>query len=451
MNRLTRRRNEARGLLAPGDSSDSVFSYGGVTYYPQPLMAMPGVKVDIPDGSFTSFVRQIHRVHPAISAAVVTRGHLLSQLRFAWRSVVAADNGRLFGNPDLAPLEDFNKDQTRPELLMLAEMHVSYAGNAYFHRDPDTDEIRLLNPQNVMIVMGSNREPDDPAIQLDAEVAGYIYCPFGPGNMEGAEALSPVDVAHWRPEPDPICWWRGGSWVQSLLTEFAIDRAAQLHTKAFFENAATPQMVFTYDPSVTGEQIEAVQRVMQQRHTGPWNAYKTLHVGGGADAKVVGSELNKVDLRAVTGLSETRIAVRSRVPAVILGVSEGLGGSALNAGNYNQTRRMFADGWFSPIAANLCATLAKLVRVPNAAELWYDRSQVLFLQDDRLDEATIQQQEALTIRQLIDAGFEPASVVKAVTAGDFQNLQHSGLYSVQLQEAGATTPPADPTGVPTNG
>jgi hypothetical protein len=68
----------------------------------------------------------------------------------------------------------------------------------------------------------------------------------------------------------------------------------------------------------------------------------------------------------------------------------------------------------------------------------------MFVQDDRLDEAQIQQQEAMTIRQLVDAGFDPATVVLAVTTGDFRTLAHSGLYSVQLQPAGAMPPGAPP-------
>ena len=37
MNRLTRRRNEARGLVP-----DTSFSYNGITYFPQTSMSLPG-------------------------------------------------------------------------------------------------------------------------------------------------------------------------------------------------------------------------------------------------------------------------------------------------------------------------------------------------------------------------------------------------------------------------
>jgi hypothetical protein len=69
---------------------------------------------------------------------------------------------------------------------------------------------------------------------------------------------------------------------------------------------------------------------------------------------------------------------------------------------------------------------------------------VAFLRDDQSDVAAIQAQEAQTIRTLIDAGYEPDSVRRAVQAGDWSLLTHSGLFSVQLQAAGATAPPSAP-------
>ncbi|HXJ48443.1 MAG TPA: hypothetical protein VNF91_04670, partial [Candidatus Acidoferrum sp.] len=46
---------------------------------------------------------------------------------------------------------------------------------------------------------------------------------------------------------------------------------------------------------------------------------------------------------------------------------------------------------------------------------------------------------ASTIHTFVSAGYEPDSVIDAVTSGDLSKLQHSGLYSVQLQPAGSVT------------
>ncbi|HEU4752311.1 MAG TPA: phage portal protein, partial [Armatimonadota bacterium] len=65
--------------------------------------------------------------------------------------------------------------------------------------------------------------------------------------------------------------------------------------------------------------------------------------------------------------------------------------------------------------------------------------------EDQRDQAEIQGVESRTIRTLVDAGYKPETVVAAVKAQDWSLLEHSGLYSVQLQPAGTTqTAPALP-------
>ncbi|KPC94806.1 hypothetical protein ADL27_12480, partial [Streptomyces sp. NRRL F-6602] len=63
---------------------------------------------------------------------------------------------------------------------------------------------------------------------------------------------------------------------------------------------------------------------------------------------------------------------------------------------------------------------------------------------DVRDAADIQGVQARTIRSLVDAGYEPKSVTAAVMAEDYSLLQHTGLYSVQLQKPGAGRPETSP-------
>jgi hypothetical protein len=65
---------------------------------------------------------------------------------------------------------------------------------------------------------------------------------------------------------------------------------------------------------------------------------------------------------------------------------------------------------------------------------------VPFLREDRRDAAEISQQQAATIRTLIEGGYEPDAAVRAVMAEDYGLLigKHSGLVSVQLQPPGTT-------------
>src|SRR5205814_6556994 len=74
-----------------------------------------------------------------------------------------------------------------------------------------------------------------------------------------------------------------------------------------------------------------------------------------------------------------------------------------------------------------------LTAPPGGADLWYDADGIPFLQQDATDAANIQTVKSGTMRQLIDAGFDPSSVIDAVNNDDLNMLVHTGLYSVQLQ------------------
>jgi hypothetical protein len=87
--------------------------------------------------------------------------------------------------------------------------------------------------------------------------------------------------------------------------------------------------------------------------------------------------------------------------------------------------------------------LQNIVPPPSGGvRLWYDDRDVSFLQEDVLDAADIRGKDATTMRTLVDGGFDPQSVIDAVTTGDMTLLTHSGTLSVQLQPP-STEAPAD--------
>jgi phage portal protein BeeE len=223
------------------------------------------------------------------------------------------------------------------------------------------------------------------------------------------------------------------------VRELQADRAVTDHKLVYFTNGATPNLVVKGLPYTSGQDaaFQKLVATLEAQHTGLANAYKTLYLSAGADATVVGSNLAELDLKNVQGASETRIAVLSRVPAPILGISEGLAGSSLNAGNLGVARRNFADGWIYPTLQDVSAALAPLLAVPADAELWFDTADMPVLREDAKDAADIEFVKAQTIRQLIDGGFEAKSVVAAVMGQNMALLSHSGMLSVQLQEPGA--------------
>jgi phage portal protein BeeE len=298
-----------------------------------------------------------------------------------------------------------------------------------------------------MIVYGSQQEPEDAAHALDGQILGYVYANGGFTSGNKPQTLLPSDVAHWSPIPDPERAGVGMSWITPAVREIKGDIAATEHKLQFFKNGATPNLVVKGIPAATKTQFDDIVDAMEQNHNGTRNAYRTLYLTAGADATVVGSHLAQIDFKATQGTGETRISVLSRVPAAILGISEGLSGSSLNAGNFNAARRMFADSWVYPTLQDLAASLAPLINVPRDAELWFDPADMIALREDAKDAAEIFQMQMSTAVAGVNGGFEPKSVLAATVAQDITLLKHTGLLSVQLQQPG-TQPPAGQSAQP---
>jgi phage portal protein BeeE len=386
------------------------------------------------------------RACPPAFAAQLVRATVLSQARFVFRNTsVSATPRRTFGTRELGLLERPWPKATTGQMLAMMEWHVGLTGNAYVTRQPDPSmprgvRLRVLRPDWVTIVFGSDREPDDPMHALDGRVIGYVYANGGFGAQGRMETLLPDEVAHWSPLPDPEGAEIGMSWVTPALRDLQADRAATEHKLAYFRNGATPNLVVKGIPAPTREQFDELVDAMEEKHRGAANAYRTLYLTAGADATVVGSNLAELDLSNVQGGSETRITYLSRVPATLLGIGAGLSGSSLNAGNFGQARRTFSDSWVYPSLQDLCAALAPLVTVPSDAELWFDVADMPLLREDARDAADIMQIKATTITTYVKEGFTPESAIAAVRGQDETLLKHTGALSVQLQKPGTETP-----------
>jgi len=359
--------------------------------------------------------------HPVLFACIETRALVFSEARFQWRQLTNGRPGDLFGTSALQPLENPWPNGTTGELLARLEQDASLAGNAYMlFRD---GQARRLRPDHVTIVRGGDDE-------RTAELVGYAYRTEPPDTPE----ILPVEqVVHYSPIPDPVAQYKGMSWVRPLIRELTAHSAATSHKLKFFENGATPNLVVSLDSSIGKDEFSDFVDKMDATHKGVANAYKTLYLGGGADATVVGANFKDMTFTAMQGASETLVAAAAGVPPVLVGLSEGL--QAATYSNYAQARRRFVDGTIRPLWRMVAASLERVLSKPSGAHLWYDDRDIPFLREDLKDEAEIESIKAGTIRQLIDAGFEPDDIVAAVQSTDLGKLagKHTGMSSVQLQ------------------
>lgn len=381
---------------------------------------MDGEKVDRISSDFRGFVTRGYQDNGIIWAAVIARVVLFSQARFVLRDRTSGELSQL--PPRLRVLEEPWPNGTTAELLARIEQDTSLAGNYYINKAAP-NRLQRLRPDWVDII-SNGREP-----------IGYAY--YEGGDRDKRPVLLDVgDVAHGSPYPDPLKPFTGNSWLSSVVRDVLSDQAMNTHKLKFFENAATPNLLIKLNQVLDPEQKQQLQTALQQRHTGVANAWKTMVLEGGADAQVIGSQFEQMAFDAIQSAGENRIAVASRVPSIVLGIKEGADQATYN--NYGQAVRAFADHTMQHLWAHAAGVMGQIVEVPTGKELWFDTRHISALQADAMDEAKIRQTDAVTIRNLVDSGFEADSVISAVVNGDFKTLKHSGLFSVQLQEAGST-------------
>jgi phage portal protein BeeE len=401
-----------------------------------------GIHYVVPSGSFSELSAMQGMRNPIVAACVAVRLLVFAEARFVWQPWSAGRPGNLFGNRDLELLESPWATGTSADLLARMEVDASYYGNSYWVREQSAffnrDILTRLDPTKVVIV--------------DGDIGGYSRQLLGYSVVDDSGnpvAMWPAnEVAHYRPLPDPQHPFRGRSWLDAILPDVTADTELTRYKTSFMKNSATPNIAVSLDKSISPESFDAFVEKMDMSHKGIENAFKTLYLGGGADVKVVGANFEQLNLKNVQGGIETRVASAAGVPASIVGLSESMQGSSLNAGNYTAARRRFSDGTIRPLWRAAAGALQTLVPPPSPGNrLWFDDRDISFCQEDVKDAADIKQTEASALRTLVDAGFEPETAVAAVRTGDFSLLVHSGLYSVQLQEAGAQ--PALPAAGPT--
>jgi len=421
-------------------AADKAFQFGGMSY---PLFGgSTYTNVEQVENSFRGYTSGAYKANGVVFACVLARMLLFSEARFQWQRINNGRPGDLFGTPELAILETPWPNGTTGELLSRMEQDVSLSGNFFAVRE--RDRIRRLRPDWVEIILTA-----PPSDAVESDVIGYRYTAGGIGS--GGESrlyVAGVDpVCHWSPIPDPDALYRGMSWITPVINEITADKAATIHKGKFFTNGATPSLAVSLKETVTPSQFAEFVEKMDQQHQGVHNAYKTVYLGGGADVTALTADLKQLDFKNTQGAGETRICADAGVPPIIVGLSEGL--QAATYSNYGMARRKFGDHWARPQWRSGSAALASLVRLPRDAapgtvRLWHDDRDIAFLREDEKDRAEIQGVESRTIRTLLDAGYTAESVKTAVTENDWSRLEHSGLFSVQLQPANSAQPSDEP-------
>ncbi len=423
--------------LTLDDIYNQVVQYKGLGYPVGGGGYNAGENYEHVEEDFEGYVQQCFKGDGVVYACMVARMRLFSQARFQWQKMRGGRPGDLFGTKELSLFEKPWTGAGTITLLNRAIQQADLAGNHYVVRETKprgvtaTSRLRVLRPNWVDIILTA---PPSEAVQSD--IAGWVYKPGGTEDRAKWKFYVAGDerFAHWAPTPDPEAQYRGMSWLTPVIREIMADKAATKHKGKFYDNAATPSFTVSFKETVSADQFKQFIAAMRETHQGVDNAYKPLYIGGGADVKPLMYDMRQLDFKVTQGAGETRIAAAARVHPVIVGLSEGMQGSSLNAGNFKAAKDAWGDGEMRPLWASLCEAYSGLVRVPEDARLLYDDRDISFLRDDIEQKAKVLAQEADIIQGLVMQGFTWESARDAVSeGGDWRLLKHTGLFSVQLQ------------------
>lgn len=388
-------------------------------------------------GAYGAANTAFYEKNPIVFACESKRINVFCEAVFKFQRFENSRPSDLFGGKGLTILEEPWPGASQRDLLSVAELDVATAGNSYWILHEGY--LQRLDPSKVRVVTEAT-EDEATGVRIGERLLGYVY------KEPGLDPVyyDPTEIAHYKPVPgcSPFI---GQSWLAACFADIDSDDAMTEHKRTTMRNGANLRTIVSLDESISADEFKQFVELFRELHEGPENSGRTLFLGGGANVSAYQQSFNDLSLKETQGATETRIAACAGVPAVIVGLSEGMQGSSLNAGNYGAAKRSFVDSTMRPLWGAFAQAFRWLVPVPAGARLWYDDRDIPFLREDLKDQAEIMQMDASSMRQLIDAGFEPDAVVDAFTARDLKRLmgKHTNLYSVQLQPPMPDQPQAD--------
>lgn len=439
---------EKRSALGMNPFVDSYggFGFGGSVTGRSPYSEGPPVDFDL-------FASKFYKGSAVVFATAWARTRPFSEITFKWRPMDAMNvTHALFGSPGLSLLENPWPNAKTRDLLVRALQDVDIGGNFFAVREKGPDGkpmLRRLRPDWVDIVLDT-----DPRWATRSNVIGYAYYPGGASlghdeNKPGPEIYLPEEVCHWAPFPDPEAQYRGMTWLTPALNDVLVERETNKHKVSFFKRGAILSTLIVFPPGMGSDEAQAYKDRFEAKYGGMMNSGRPMYIGGGIDVKVLETDFSKLDMKSIIGMAETHIAIAAGTHATVVGLSEGMQGSSLNAGNFETANRGFVNSTMRYLWGSFCGAVEHLIDKPrgrrnsNGIVLWYSDADVSILNDDREERAGIQARDAQTMNNLINAGWDPVSVQQYILTDNPEVLKHSGFVSVQLYKPSTVDPDAE--------
>lgn len=240
-------------------------------------------------------------------------------------NLVKSDRGGnkeiIYNHPAIDALEYVNEYFTRFTLFERLQSNLELEGKEYWilYRDG------LGSPREIYPVKPSLIQPV--RSQRDF-ISGYKYTIDGESFL-----LKPEDVIPFR-NFNPASDIEGLSTLDAVRTVAQTDEYAKLYNKAFFENAARPDMVLKFKQELTKEQKDSIRQKLLQEYAGVKKHGKAMILDNNVDVDVLGT--TQTDMQFIEGRRFTRDEILAifRVPKIAAGIMEDINRASAESALY---------------------------------------------------------------------------------------------------------------------
>lgn len=229
-------------------------------------------------------------------------------------------------------------------------------------------------PAHLVEPKGNDRDPN---VFIDH----YEY------NVDGSKVhLRVEDVIHFRYGMDPDNPRRGMGPLRTLFREVFTDDEAANMTAALLKNMGVPGVIITPEAgaSIPPEKAEEIKQKYMEKFGGDKTG-EPMVLGGAAKVQQFGFSPEQLQMRALRGVPEERIAANLGVSAAVVGLGTGLAQTKVGA-TLREYREHDVETTIVPLWREIAQTLTQQLlpdfRDTRNWRLVFDLSKVRVLQED---------------------------------------------------------------------
>lgn len=314
-------------------------------------------------------------------------------------------------------------------LMEISQMYLDLTGESYWVIERDA---RSTIPLGLWPVRPDRMQPVPDA---DTWIKGYVY-----SSPDGRQRipLMPEEVVSCL-YPNPFDMYHGLGPVQSVLVDIDAAKYSAEWNRNFFVNSATPGGVIQVDHSLDDDEWNDLTNRWREAHRGVSRAHRVAVLEAGQTWVPNQHTMRDMDFGNLRGVMRDVMREAFRMPKIMLGVSDDV-----NRANAQTGQEVFAAWGIEPRLARwrdvLTGPFLELFgSAADGLELDYASPMPANREEDRLELAA----KAQAALSLVQAGYDPAAVLKAVGLPDM-GVAERAVQAPALPPSWVPEPPAAP-------